>query len=161
MNDNKSNTNNCIVSLVSLKGLDAHVEPSFLRPFSDIYFTDESASGALMVLTADKLAGGPLLEYLEKTRNKKALRSHQFWEDAQRYLSPADDFGSFDKFHMAKTLVATYIAPDSPRQLPISRPIRDDLMRLLPVEKGDHLLTSVVDECTQVICWKNVFFSLC
>lgn len=140
------------------KGQDNHVEPPSLRPFSDIYSTDESASRALMVLTGDKLAGGPLREYLEKTRNKKALRSLQFWEDAQRYLSPADYFGSFDKFHMAKTLVATYIAPDSPRQLPISLPIRDDLMRLLPGEKGDHLLTSVVDECTQVICWKNVFF---
>ncbi|XP_029201418.2 regulator of G-protein signaling protein-like isoform X1 [Acropora millepora] len=124
---------------------------------ADIYSTDESASRALMVLTGDKLAGGPLREYLEKTRNKKALRSLQFWEDAQRYLSPADYFGSFDKFHMAKTLVATYIAPDSPRQLPISLPIRDDLMRLLPGEKGDHLLTSVVDECTQevVFAWSE------
>ena len=104
-----------------------------------------------MALTADKLAGGPLREYLEKTQENTALRSLQFWDDAQRYLSPLEDFGSYSKFHSAKTLIATYIVPDSPRQMAMSPRVRDDLMRLLPGEKGDHLLATVVKNSVQVI----------
>ncbi|XP_068697043.1 regulator of G-protein signaling protein-like [Montipora foliosa] len=117
----------------------------------DMYFTSEVTAAALVALTGDKLAGGPLREYLEKTRNCEALKSVQLWEDAQQYLSPVEDFGSFSKFHLAKTLIATYIAPNSPRKIAMSPSVRDDLMRLLPEGKGDSLLTSVVDNCIQAV----------
>ena len=112
---------------------------------------NKSSIQAQVALTADKLAGGPLREYLEETQENTALRSLQFWDDAQRYLSPLEDFGSYGKFHLAKTLIATYIAPDSPRQMALSPRVRDDLMRLLPGEKGDHLLATVVKNSVQVI----------
>lgn len=122
----------------------------------DVCFTNQLILPALVALTADKLAGGPLREYLEKSQDFTALRSLQFWEDAQRYLSPLEDFGSFSKFHSAKTLVATYIAPDSPRQVALSSRVRDDLMRLLPGEKGDNLLSTVANNSAQVIGSKLV-----
>ena len=108
---------------------------------------------ALVALTADKLAGGPLRDYLEKTQETTALVSLQFWEDAQRYLSPSEDFGSYSRYHLAKTLIATYIAPGSPRQIAMSPRVRDDLMRLLPQEKGNHLLSMVVKNSVQVSDW--------
>ena len=101
-------------------------------------------------LTSDKLAGGPLREYLEKTQEHVALRSLQFWEDTQRYLSSRENFSSYGKYHSAKTLIATYIAPDSPRKIAMSPQIRVDLMRLLPEERGDHLLSNVVATSIQV-----------
>ena len=112
--------------------------------------SNESHSSALVALTADKLAGGPLREYLEKTQAETALRSLQFWEDAQRYLSHQEEFGSYGKYHSAKTLLATYIAPDSPRKMDMSPQIRADLMQLLPQERGDHLLSSVIKASVQV-----------
>lgn len=116
----------------------------------DISVSDHLSLPALVALTADKLAGGPLRAYLEKTQKNAALRILQFWEDAQRYLSPLEDFGSYSKYHSAKTLIATYIAPDSPRQMEMIPRVRDDLMRLLPQEKGDHLLSTVVKNSVQV-----------
>ena len=118
---------------------------------ADLSVSDELSLPTLVALTADKLAGGPLREYLEKTQQDQALSSLQFWEDAQRYLSPSEDFGSYNKYHSAKTLIATYIAPGSPRQIEMSMRVRDDLMRLLPEEKGDHLLSSFVKKSVQVI----------
>ena len=112
--------------------------------------SSEHTPPAAVALTADKLAGGPLREYLEKTQENMALKSLQFWEDVQRYLSPPENFGSYNKYHSAKTLIATYIAPDSPREMPMSPQVRDDLMRLLPQERGNSLLTSVVKASAQV-----------
>ena len=118
---------------------------------ADVSVSDEPSFPTLVVLTADKLAGGPLREYLEKTQQDQALSSLRFWEDAQRYLSPSEDFGSYSKYQSAKTLIATYIAPGSPRQIEMSMRVRDDLMRLLPEEKGDHLLSSFVKKSVQVM----------
>ena len=123
----------------------------FLFFVADISMLDQLSLHALVALTADKLAGGPLREYLEKTQEFVALRSLQFWEDAQQYLSPLEDFGSYTKYHLAKTLIATYIAPGSPRQMDMSPRVRDDLMRLLLEEKGDCLLSTVVKNSVQVI----------
>lgn len=103
-----------------------------------------------IALTSDKLAGGPLREHLEKTQKYVALRSLQFWEDAQRYLLSPESFSSYDKCHSVKTLIATYIAPDSPREITMSPQVRADLMRLLPEERGDHLLSTVVETSIQV-----------
>ena len=103
-----------------------------------------------IALTSDKLAGGPLREYLEKTQEYVALRSLQFWEDTQRYLSSPENFSSYGKYHSAKTLIATYIASDSPREIDMSPQVRADLMRLLPEERGDHLLSTVVETSIQV-----------
>ena len=105
----------------------------------------------LLALTSDKLAGSPLRDYLEKTQENMALRSLQFWEDAQQYLSPLEDFGRYTKYHSAKTLIATYIAPGSPRQVDMRPRVRDDLMRLLLEEKGDYLLSTVMKNSEQVI----------
>ena len=103
-----------------------------------------------VALTSDKLAGGPLREHLEKTQEYVALRSLQFWEDAQRYLSPPENFSTYGKYHSAKTLIATYIAPDSPREIAMSPQVRADLMRLLPEERGNHLLSTVIKTSIQV-----------
>lgn len=121
-----------------------------LIEYYTVHISSEFTSPAVVALTADRLAGGPLREYLEKTQENVALRSLQFWEDAQRYLSPPENFGSCSKYHSAKTLIATYIATDSPRKMPMSPKIRADLMRLLPQERGDHLLASVVKQVIQV-----------
>ena len=120
---------------------------------------DEFSLSALVALTSDKLAGGPLLEYLEKTQQDQALRSLQFWEDAQWYLSPSEDLGTYSKYHSAKTLIATYIAPGSPRQIEMSMRDRYDLMQLLPEEKGDHLLSSFAKKSVQVIFWACFCFA--
>ena len=133
---------------VSLKG---HTKKLYTFCLIDLCKSNQIIIQAIVALTADKLAGGPLREHLKKTQEKTALRSLQFWEDAQRYLLPLEDFGSYSKFHSAKTLIATYIAPDSPRQMAMSPRVRDDLMRLLPGEKGDHLLATVVKNSVQVI----------
>lgn len=117
---------------------------------ADLNISSEITSSAVVAVTADKLAGGPLREYLEKTQKNMALRSLQFWEDAQRYLSPPENFGSYSKYHSAKTLIATYIAPDSPREMPMSPQVRADLTRLLPQERGDNLLSSVAKAAVQV-----------
>ena len=111
---------------------------------------DMSLEAVALALTSDKLAGGPLREHLEKTQEHMALRSLQFWEDAQRYLSPPENFSSYGKYHSAKTLIATYIAPDSPREMTMSPHVRADLMRLLPEERGDHLLSALVKTSLQV-----------
>lgn len=110
---------------------------------------------ASLALTADKLAGGPLSEYLKKTREEAALRCLQFWEDSQEYLSPREDFGSLSKYNLGKTLIATYIAPDSPRKVTMSRQTRDDLMRLLPLERGSQLLSTVLQTSVQVKSMAN------
>ena len=103
-----------------------------------------------IALTSDKLAGGPFREHLEKAQEHMALRNLHFWEDAQRYLSPPENFSSYGKYHSARTLIATYIAPDSPREMVMSPKVRADLMRLLPEELGDHLLSTVVKTLIQV-----------
>ena len=103
-----------------------------------------------VALTSDKLAGGPLREHLEKTQKHVALRSLQFWEDAQRYLLSPENFSSYRKYHLARTLIATYIAPDSPREIAMSPQVRADLMRLLPEERGHHLLSTVIETSIQV-----------
>ena len=108
-----------------------------------------------VALTSDKLAGGPLREFLEKTQEHVALRSLQFWEDTQRYLSPPDYFSSYRKYHSAKTLIATYIAPDSPRKMAMSPQVRADLMRLLPEERGDYLLSTVAKTLIQVNSYRQ------
>lgn len=118
--------------------------------YADMHISNEFSLPALVALTADKLAGGPLREYLEKTEEHVALRSVQFWEDSQRYLTPPENFGSYSKYHSAKTLLATYIAPDSPRIMAMSPQVRADLMRLLLQERGDHLLSTVVKASIQV-----------
>ena len=111
---------------------------------------DMSLEVVALALTSDKLAGGPLREHLEKTQEHLALRSLQFWEDAQRYLLPPENVSSYGKYHSAKTLIATYIAPDSPREMSMSPQVRADLIRLLPEERGDHLLSTVVKTCIEV-----------
>ena len=103
-----------------------------------------------VALTSDRLAGGPLREHLKKAQKHAALRSLQFWEDAQRYLLSSENFSSYSKYHSAKTLIATYIAPDSPREIALSPQVRADLMRLLPEERGDHFLSTVVETSIQV-----------
>lgn len=119
-----------------------------LLPVFNFVLADMSLE--VVALTADKLAGGPLREHLEKTQEHMTLRSLQFWEDAQRYLSPPENFSSYSKYHSAKTLIATYIAPDSPREMAMSPQVRADLMRLLPEERGEHLLSTVVKTSIQV-----------
>ncbi|KAJ7337078.1 regulator of G-protein signaling [Desmophyllum pertusum] len=121
------------------------------RSDTDMHISNEFSLPALVALTADKLAGGPLREYLEKTEEHVALRSVQFWEDSQRYLTPPENFGSYSKYHSAKTLLATYIAPDSPRIMAMSPQARADLMRLLLQERGDHLLSTVVKASIQTV----------
>ena len=102
------------------------------------------------MVIADQLAGGPYRDYLVKTKANLALTSLEFWEDAQRYLT-ASEIGSLQRYRMAKTLIATYIVPGSPRQMDINRRIRDDLMRFLLQDRGDYLLSRVAKTAIEVI----------
>jgi len=126
------------------------ISQKLIFPVFDFVHADMSLKAVAIALTSDKLAGGPFREHLEKAQEHMVLRNLHFWEDAQRYLSPPENFSTYGKYHSARTLIATYIAPDSPREMAMSPKVRADLMRLLPEELGDHLLSTVVKTLIQV-----------
>lgn len=104
----------------------------------------------LAAVAADKLAGGPLHQYLERTKNREALTRLHFWEDTQRFIVPTENLGIITKCCMANAIIGTYIESGAPRNLALSTGLRRELADVLPGGQGDALLLYVAQNVAQV-----------
>ncbi|XP_048577113.1 uncharacterized protein LOC5521613 isoform X2 [Nematostella vectensis] len=126
--------------------------PPHTIEYSKMFQSVLGVNAALLAAVAsDRLAGGPLHEFLEKTGDEEALLRLEFWADCQRYLVPSETLGACNKYRMALTLINTYLVPDSPHAVPMSSLARSRLIKLLPVEEGDALLSHVAQVTIQTL----------
>lgn len=104
--------------------------------------------------TCDQVVGSPFKTFLEKTTHPSVTKYLCFMSDSMMYLSTKEStkLEHYDRVLMnrARHLILQYLETLAPKQLNLSEELVEGLMRLLPVDKGDHLLRHAQDAVKSV-----------
>ena len=105
-------------------------------------------------IAADQLAGGPFEAFLQRTDNPYAIKSMHFWHESIVYLSTKYNTTPehYDRVRLqrAKQLMLHHLDVHSSEQLNLPFEVTENLLRLLPADRGDHLLRCAQDSVMTV-----------
>ena len=99
---------------------------------------------------SDRLAGGPLRNYLKCNGNTTALANLQFWEDVQIYVAVSYSSAADLKFRRGRNLLVTYLQPESVREVQLEPGVREKVCQLVRRGQADMLLRKVADQILEV-----------
>ena len=121
-------------------------------------------------IAADQLAGGPFEAFLQRTDNPYAIKSMHFWHESIIYLSTKYNTTPehYDRVRLqrAKQLMLHHLDIHSTEQLNLPSEVTEKLLRLLPADRGDHLLRCAQDSVMTVrtfntqMCPSPIHFSV-
>ena len=111
-------------------------------------------------LLADRLAGGPFKTYVQSNENSKILANLQFWEDVQTYIRMASSTAVDLKFRHGRSLIVTYLQPESVREIDLEPSLRNRICWLLQRGQADVLLSKVADQILEVSI-QSIHLSVC
>ena len=113
-------------------------------------------------LAADQIAGGPFQAFLHRTDNPYAIKSMHFWHESVVYLSTkyTTTLENYDRvrFQRARQLVLQISEANSSDQLHLPKQLTENLLRLLPADRGDNLLRYAQDAVSSV-CLQTLYLS--
>ena len=105
-------------------------------------------------IVTDQLSGGPFEAFLHRTDNPSAIKSMHFWHESIVYLSTKYNTTSehYDRvrLHRARHLILHHLNVNTIDQLNLSIEVTQKLLRLLPADRGDHVLRCAQDSVMTV-----------